>query len=344
MTTRRILRHTAAIYATAMSLALAGCLERKERITVDPAGRVSVHAEFKSDSLDEIIAGDTAPSLRGGWIVDEKLERDQEGKETHILTADAFFGAGAKLPASYAAPGDADVDLYLQFPTTLTVEHRADGTYYHFHRIYAPRPWAQIDMLRRGIEKQLKEVSDKPKEQVTHEDRMLSVKALVEFDLQKKLTFARAAYRDAAPTAPQDGWLALRAAVLAMLDEVDYDRIARLIENPDDNPESAKLIEGEAKAFDAAVLERMKTMLHSAKGFGGGQLPQFEQRYDWHKRYHEITEDLADDAFEITVQLPGRIIGSNADQSSDDSATWRFNGEVMRDREFELMVSSRLEK
>ena len=40
--------------------------------------------------------------------------------------------------------------------------------------------------------------------------------------------------------------------------------------------------------------------------------------------------------------LPGTITGSNADATERNRATWKFSGQRFRDRDLELMASSRL--
>ena len=42
--------------------------------------------------------------------------------------------------------------------------------------------------------------------------------------------------------------------------------------------------------------------------------------------------------------MPGEIVGTNADSISHREAKWTFSGERFRDRDLELMVSSRLDR
>ena len=107
-------------------LVLAGCIERKETITVDADGRVAFVVEHVTDSHDELYLGDPVPSLDNGWLVEESVEVDDEGEETFTLRAEAAFPPGLELPSNYAARTDPDPDIALQFPTTLAIEARRE--------------------------------------------------------------------------------------------------------------------------------------------------------------------------------------------------------------------------
>ena len=75
-------------------------------------------------------------------------------------------------------------------------------------------------------------------------------------------------------------------------------------------------------------------------GVDVGDVNAFVRRFRWHKKYYEITEDLADDGFEIAVTMPGAIVGHNGARIEEGAIIWEFTGEMLRDREIELMVTS----
>ena len=60
------------------------------------------------------------------------------------------------------------------------------------------------------------------------------------------------------------------------------------------------------------------------------------------ERGRRAREDLADDAFKIAVTMPGAIVGHNGDRIEKGAVVWEFTGEMLRDREIELMVTSRV--
>jgi hypothetical protein len=324
-------------------LGLAGCLERTETITVDPDGTVLVEARFTTDSADELWDGDAVPTMAGGWIVIDSSDVDEDGDETFSLSAEAEFPPDVELPSNYAVPGDADEDLYLQFPTTVTIEDRADGVYYHFHRRYAARGWARIQSLReRLMEEKLKGLKGKPLEEISHEDRVLALRCYADFEAAKMLAFAREAFLEVTPDAPQDQWLAVYADVQAYKGELEVDRIAKLADLEDEQQRDAAF-EKEAKDWEQRTLKRLEASVREHCGCGGRRMDDFLRRYERKRTYFSITEDLGDDAFEVTVVLPGTIVGSNADSTGGNSATWKFGGPRFRDQDLELMATSRLE-
>ncbi|MCZ6611011.1 MAG: hypothetical protein O6941_00120, partial [Planctomycetota bacterium] len=163
------------------SLGLFGCIERKEKITVEADGTVLLEATFETDSFDELYTGDAVPSLEAGWFVEESVTVDDEGKEYYRLTAQFFYPPEVELPENYAVPDDPQADLYLQFPTAVVIEERRDGTYSHFHRTYPRRAWAQIDALHQLVVKEkLKDVSGKKDEDLTSEDRTLMLSSFAD--------------------------------------------------------------------------------------------------------------------------------------------------------------------
>ena len=170
---------------------------------------------------------------------------------------------------------------------------------------------------------------------------MLVIRAFAEFEAAKMLAFARAAFNEVTPDAPQDGWLRGRGSLIEFTGDLDYEAIALLMESEDEAERDQKL-EAEAEAFEAAMMERLKGSLREVCRYGPGRMDAFVRRYEWHRRYYEITQDLGDDSFEITVEMPGELVGSNADETQGNRATWRFGGPMFRDRDLELIVSSRV--
>ncbi len=325
-------------------VALCGCLERTETITVEPDGTVTIVATFKADSEGELFEGDAVPALAAGWFVEESVERDAEKDETrYVLEAEADFPPDVELPENYAIPGDAAAGVFLQFPTTVLIEERRDGAYYHFRRVYRARSWAKIESLREIlIDERTKDLRDKKQEELTVEDRKLILRSHADFETAKILSFAREAFLEVTPDASQDGWLQVHAAITAMAGAIDYERVVKLAEIEDDD-ERAKAIADEIAGWQERAAKRLQEALREHCGYGGRQMSAFLVRFEDTRRDFEITTDLGDDTFEITLSLPGVIVGSNADEASSSSAQWRFSGRRMRDRDVELLATSRLE-
>jgi len=319
---------------------LGGCLERSETITVEPDGTVLIEAVFKTEQEGELYEGDAIPSDAGGWLVDLE-EVEQDGKRRFYLTARGEFGPQFELPENYAVPGDPDTQLYLQFPTTVEIEDRADGVYYHFHRTYPARGWAHIEALREVLlDEPTKKLKDKDDDDFTPEDWKLVARSYTAFEAAKLLTFARAAYLDTTPDAPQDAWLDVLGAFSTLQGELDLDAIAEVMQI-DDEDEREEAIALAVKTWEEKSFKTLGDSLRDFCGYGGARMKDFMRRYQSRLKEYDVTSGLGDDTFEITVVMPGAIVGSNADVISQDRATWKFSGRRFRDRDVELMVTSR---
>ena len=138
---------------------------------------------------------------------------------------------------------------------------------------------------------------------------MALVRALIALEVAKKSTFARAAFLDVTPKAPQDHWLGVHEALAGLAsDASDHERLARLLGKKSGNEDDLnRTMEAEALAFEQKATKVMTRALKTVGGYSGQQVEAFTKRYAWHKMYHEITEDLGDDSFEIVVEV-GRVI------------------------------------
>lgn len=328
-----------------MALANSACVERKEHLTIRPDTSVLYQVIHKADSLEELYDGDAVPKIAGGWMAEQRQEKDDEGKTTFTLVAETAISPAANLPANYALPADADADLYLQFPTTLKVEQRADGTYYHFDRVYPARAWAQIEFLQKQLVQEPLEGLPSDMHDWTPQQRLDVIHALATFETEKMLIFARSAFLVITPDAAQDRWLAVRSEMHDCLARLDYNALSRLLEPKDDlldQQKQGQAIDDETKRFEQALIDRLNDAMKTLAGYEGAQLAGFKRQYQREKRFYEITQDLGDDKFEITVEMPGAITAGNADSTSATAATWTFTGKMLRDRELELMVTSRV--
>ncbi len=340
---------------------LSGCIERKEHITIKPDGSVRMIIEHETDSFDEMYLGDAWPRLDGGWLADNWTEIDDNGKETFHLKAEMTFPWGFELPSHYEIDADPFPGTATRFPTTLTIEERRDGTYYHFRRTYTARPWAPIAKLREEVEERLG-LRDEPPDDDEAKQRefgqeMLApvgddsikqelarqratIEALAEYEVIKIRTFARSALDDVAPDAPQDVWLTVHAALARQTGQLDYDRLLELVVGVDD-PVNEEALQAEAEAFDARARDAINVALRESGWISASKINEFFRRLDWHRTYFEITEELADDAFSIEVTMPGEIVGHNG-EASGSTVIWNVAGDWFRDREYEIMVTSRV--
>ncbi|MCK4659641.1 MAG: hypothetical protein KAV82_08995 [Phycisphaerae bacterium] len=322
---------------------LLGCVKRKETIKVAPDGGVSIRLEYEADSAGELDEGDSTPSTTDRWSVTRQVKIDDKSKENHVLTAEKAFPAGTVLPDCYAAASHPEAELSLRFPTRLRIEQRPDGQYYHFYRVYpVRRAWAYLETIREELFKPLTERSDgKPFDEWSYQSRVEMIRTLAGFEILKMTVFARSAFLEVSPQMPQDGWLKVRAALRGLEDEPDYDRIVSLLGTEEDE-ERNRAFEKEAQAFEAKGMDRMISALITTCGYTGQQAAEFKDCYLRHKRYHEISEDLNDDSFEITVEMPGEIVAANGVKIEGNRVVWEFDAKELRYQDLELMATSRV--
>lgn len=358
------LRRQFAIGCTALvSLPLAGCLERKETITITPDGRVKMAIQYKGDPAD-FEGGDAMPSEATMDRVTVRREVDNDGDEQVILEAERSFEPGETLLDSFAVTGDPDADLYLRFPTSLTIERGDGGTYYHFARTYEARPWAYVqywqDFIMQGNTQKL---AEKPVEELTHGDRVELIRAFAGIEAFKQVEFAKAALAECAPGLPQHQWLMARQNLLhvfaadGMLPDKqtldlfghgDYldSLVARCDALP--NGERDACYDQEAERVLSLSYEALVQSLRDNAGFKDADVAVFDLAYERAKRRYEITNMLGGHHFDVCVKMPGRIVAHNADDVKDldeetgigTEACWGMEGKGVRDRQFEMMVTS----
>ncbi len=330
----------------------AGCVERKERLVISPDASVLWQVQHRSDSLDDLLNGDAVPAVAGGWFVEQGQERDNEGKITYTLGAEAVYSAKRhRFPEGFGTPSDIAAGVCLNFTTSVTFEKRRDGMYCHFARRYEPRAWATFEQIREQlVDGPLNGLSGEPAEW-TPDQRLAITRVLAAFEVEKTLVFVRDAWLDALPKEPQDGYLVIRDDLHAFLGTIDYERLANLlIPPPDAGGEEAlhQAVELETAQLKAALLARLNDAAQQLAGLDGNQSQALLAACDIERRRFEATEDLNDDGFMITVDMPGRIVGCNADQwdggTNGNSATFKFKGESLHDNPIELMVTSRVQQ
>jgi hypothetical protein len=336
--------------ALTCAFVFAGCVERKEHLVINPDGSVLWQVKHRSDSLDDLLNGDAVPTLAGGWLVNQDQERDDDGQVTYTLAAEAVFSAKRhRFPEGFGTPADLAEGVCLEFTTSVTFQKRHDGTYCHFTRRYQPRAWTMFHRIREElVDGPLAGAGGEPG-QWTPDQRVAITRALAAFEIEKNLVFLRAAWLSALPRAPQDGYLAMRDDLHAFLTTLDYERLANLLIPPDDaGGEQAhqQAIALETTQLKAALQTRLSDAAHNLAGLDGAQMQALLASYENERRRFEVTEDLNDDGFEITVDMPGPIVGTNADQwnggTSGNSVTFKFKGETLHDNAIELLATCKV--
>jgi hypothetical protein len=336
--------------AAVLAVCLAGCLKRKETITIAQDGRVAVELEYKGGTGD-VENGDAMPSAASGWQIEVRKEitgeDNGEPTEDTIIEGSASFAPGEQLPFTYADPYDPDFELYLQFPTTLTVERRADGLYYHFRRIYPARRYAYVDNFYRAhVKDDLEKIERKSDrgEELTRDERRQQIEAAVAVELNKMRVFATQAFQNTTPDAPQDCWLKTWEGFQRLAESIDsnelLDLVERIRENEDDDA-AGEALAARAEELQAQAMDTYLNGLEEYCGYDQRQRETFLRLYAQAKKEYDITEDLMDDAFEITVVMPGRLVAANSTKrDGEHDVTWEFEGSEFFDADVVLMATS----
>ncbi len=351
-------RLTITTTATAVAMGLwacSGCVERDETIKIGVDGSVVIELEFNADE-GELSGGDAMPSAESGWEVTRTTKK--EGDEvTEILKSERRFEPGEELPSTFAAADDPDADLYLDFPTTLRIEHRADGIYYYFHRAYTPRRWAHIQRWEDFFfDDEVKKLGEKPVEELTLEERVKIVEAFAGMEAIKQLEFCKTAIAESHPDLSVEYGLIARRALIdfyTQLEEEGNDRFERIIERCGALPEDQQggCFDEEAERILGEAYNIYIQSLRGEAGLTGGQIAVFERAYQRAQRYHKITEQLGGHSFDVRVEMPGTIIAHNAldddvDVDEDEKTStveFEFDGKWFRDNPHELIAVSHLD-
>lgn len=339
-----------------------GCPFRHEEITVARDGSVKMSVHFEGTE-EELAVFDAVPTKEAGWAVDRRVEKQKDDeKEKHILEAVRSFAAGESLPRDFAAPGQKDADLILDFPTEIRREKRADGLYITFRRVYTPRAWAQTDYWReRFIDDDIKKLTEKGVETLTNAERTKVIMSLVAVEAYKQAEFAESAMVQVAVDATPEIWLKARTALLDVYD-VEHVKYDALVEKCEAAPASdrASCYDAETASLARRATEAFVDSLRRESGWGTGQIGAFEKALERAKHRHEITERLGGHAFKVELTLPGKLVAHNADRGENDepsvpeagsittaaetaSFRWEFDGRAFRDRPFELVAVTRIQ-
>ncbi len=336
----------AAVALVMVALGLASCVEREERIVVRPDGLVDVVVTHRSESLEDLLDGDALPDANSGWETDLRIETDAQGDDLHVFEGRITTAFGA-VPGSFVAPRAPDAETYLQFPSSITVERRRDGTWYHFRRSYQPRRWAELAALHESpAAKRVQDVGSIDSDGQPNIDQLESLaRALVDIQVERTLLFARRAIVDSVPSASQDGWLRARESLAKLGREIDARPVAEDLAKAMGASDESKRMEAVKRALkrlERQVDESIKLAVRTECGLGGSETTAFLRTLARHRLESEVSEDLGDDAFKITVEMPGVVMGTNGTALGGGVVRWEFKGADLFDRPLELLVSSRV--
>jgi hypothetical protein len=303
-----------------------GCVKRTERIAVLEDGRIRLDTIFDGDTAD-VLGGDAVPNAATGWTIRDHHSTDDEGRKKLRREAHRLVEADA-IPATYAAAGTRLEGIALRFPTTLSVEQRADGTYYHFKRVYERRPQAAhaYDKTRILESDEFKELTkDRDPEELTEEQRRKVARSLIEAHRAELTSFIDAAVLTCGDL-PQDAVLAARAAALEAYDAIGAEAMDLILQDDDSASSELERIEEDA----ANRVQSAARAVMSKAGVSAVRIDAFIDAGKLADERHDITEELGDEEFVVMAHLPGRVIAHNSsDPWLDGTMTNRVEGDIM---------------
>ncbi len=341
MTERRTARGFRASVAAVGMLVALGCVKRTETIKIEPDGTAHLEVVFDGD-LEDVRTGDAMLADHGAWDVEERIEKDDDGDEDLRRTARLTVAPGGEFPTHFAGDDHDLALLALGFSTSLDIEERPDGTYYHFRRLYHRREWARIDYFRRTfVEDELEKLDNKDMAELTAEEQRSVAQALIDLEGVKTLMLAEAAALALEPPLRQDSSLAIHRAIWQVFEAIEVNPVVELLRMEGDEAEAQ--IKTTVEEVHQELEQRIEQVL-GASDPSGRSARAFLDQLDLERRRYAITEDLADDNFEITVELPGRIVGHNSldgiGEVGGSSVRWEFDGKWLYDRDQILMATS----
>ncbi len=317
----------------------AGCIERAETIVIKEDGGARFVTVVRGDPGD-VQGGDVLPSKETGWQVEDRTETDAEGKQTLIRTASREVAAGAPLPASYAPEGSRAAQLGLNFPTTIQVEQADNGTYYHFRRVYPRRTWWTVEYLRQKAfeNNEVKKLGEMDPKTLTEAERAFLVDTLANYAADEMGTFLDLAAAGLSPPLPQRAFLDARRSARPIYH--DKQLAARVVDLLTDGaPVDLAPLEHEVRT---RAKDAISVSLTDA-GVPKDRIAAFLEAFEQVRETYELTKDLSDESWKVTVELPGTIVAHNAgeaDSAAPNQVEWRFDGKAFFDRDLVLMATS----
>ncbi len=325
-----------ALAAIVVPIVVGGCVKREESITVAPDGSVHLKIEVEGDRAD-MERGAPALAIAPGWTFRQRLATEENGDQKIHRQVETTIAPGRPLPATHPTSDPEGQALAMQHPTTLTIERRPDGVYYHFRRVYEPRASAFVDVWWNEM---WEEYREKDPKDMTHDEILRFVNALVKVEQRKQLGLVRSATQSLNESWPQDLLLAVYGAVTEVLRGVDAESVAELLKNEDQGADDGDgALDELVEQLDQDVREAVRETLVDG-GLSAFRVDEFDALLERERRRYVITEDYYDDSWEILLKMPGRLVGHNGDEVVDGQVKWERKGEHFYDRTVELLATS----
>jgi hypothetical protein len=366
--------------ALVLALTVAGCLESDEELTVRPDGSVAVQISAKGKAKD--LADGYSVPLDGPWTAENDATREwirflgsdtgsaavranlegRKGRSALLpddkdieLRVSAQFPSVKELPRFLAPESEAFRTAYLERATDLSVEKKGGRTVYTLERTYRGRTFDRFDPASRMKERLSKELFAKIEKQqpLTEGERAQFATAAV--DAMRRAAVNTASEAVASIYTHGDAALALSTSskvVETIRSEVErvvtLERIDRILVGvfpPAGQPKSGDP-DKEVANLERELRETLRTSFERALQSAGTPTAArnaMRGELEWLFTAHDHTDDLGDDTIHLVVHMPGRVVSGNYDEADEGTATWKFGGDTIRDRDRVLRVVSVVE-
>lgn len=327
------------LIVTAAALACVSCLERSENITIAGDGTATIRVSFSGD-LASFEAPTAIPAPPEWRIVKQRIDSTGTDNPRMDLTAEMTVPYGHPLPSTFAAPGAADRDLNLQFPTTIRTWTEGSRTYYEFTRTYKARRFRSYEVTETDP------IWDEDLEKRVLENGIFSVSEQDRTKYIDNFGFALAyhrwrMHRDAAAVLFESGTITdstLHRLGMTTADWLDStltsDLLLGILGQPDDR--MGPVLDSLIAAVDSHFVQSVKDMV-PPEG-----VPAYREARARIQKAYDITEALGRHDFSINVVMPGTILETNGLIGPEDpgEVTWWFSGNKLHDADLPLYVRS----
>jgi hypothetical protein len=270
------------------------------------------------------------------------------------LAVHANFRTVADLPQVYAPESEPYRTAFLVHKSTLSIERKGARTVDTFERRYDARDWRRFDVgsflqghLPADLWKRVEQGSG-----LTDAERAQVAQAAEATLWGSMMSFANVGLESI--FAHGDASLSIAAVVRirehvhdALVQCASPARIERIVARafPADGSKSAGT-GGEDAKLERELRDTLRNAL--SRGLEGEHVPLAMRNavmgeLEWHLVAYDASADLCDESFQLTVEMPGAIVGGNAEELHGSSATWKFNGSDLHDHEVVLRAVSVLE-
>ncbi len=347
----------------ALAVCLASCLENEEEITVHPDGTVSVRMSAKGQPSD-LADGHPIP-LHAPWIADSVETaawiRNADAATSSALAQDeltlavrADFASANDVPRWLAPQAEPYPTAYLERATSLSIESKSGRRVYAFARVFHGRSFEAFSLwkaLEQRMPDELQEKLDKLDEdgsvEITADERERLIELGTAIFMETSIPYARNALLSVYTAG--DASLDPRA-VSRVVDGV-RDSLAAVVNRPRiasivDRALAVEKVDDEIERLEADARASLRSSLDSAlvaEGVPVATRNAIRGQLEWTFTAFDHTTDLGDEKFQVTVRMPGLVVGGNFDEQDGSSVIWRFDGEDLNDRDRVLRVVSVLD-